>query len=202
MKRLLPVLIVLLSQLCPQEAFALFGKRDRFYPGSVVLHSGDSIICKMRFTRKVAEGLLQIRNGDKVCILTVKDVRSFSFEDPEKKRRRSFVNVNLLPDLSTRRHEVFVEIIHGSGQISIVCHRTLGYAKGSLQINPFRKKQVVNRYYLYRQNSEETLPLTPENILQMLHDKRDKIAPYVQGGGIRLKTVCDYIDLLDYHLSL
>ena len=91
MKRLL--LLVFCFLMVAEAAQAR--KKPKFEKGFVVLHSGDTVHCKLRFTRKVAQGLVQIATDTTQQMLTVKQVSSFSFYDDEKHTERMFYNVDI-----------------------------------------------------------------------------------------------------------
>jgi hypothetical protein len=201
MKRLLLVTL-LLSSFFIDAAPKKPNKKSVWHKGTVTFFSGDSLTCQLRFTRKVSEGLIQVMNGDNVRILTVKNVRSFSYYDENKNQVRRFINIALVPDLSTRKHEVFTEYIYGTRRFSILNHKTIGYAENSLQINPFRKKTVVNRSYLLDNKTGDVLPMTKENILLLMADQQEQVMNFIQSSGRKLKTVSDYIALLEYHQSI
>jgi hypothetical protein len=177
-------------------------KKPKFYSGTIVLNSGDTLACELKFTRKVSEGLLQVKKGDKLEVLTVKDVISFNFQDDEKKATRTFYNLSLIPVLSTRRHEVFVELLYGNNNLAIVNHRTMGFSDKTLQFNPFRKKTVINNLYLFDKKKGLILPLSRENVLEMMEEKKPNIETYLHNSALRLKSINDYITLLDYHATL
>lgn len=202
MKRLLGlVFTVLVFMLWLPDALS-FHKKPKFYKGIVVLHSGDTLACEMKFTRKVSEGLLQIWKTDHIEVLTVKDVRSFSFEDDKKQQLRTFYNLPLIPDLATRRHEVFVERVYGNENMVIVNHRTMGFSEKSWQFNPFRKKNIVDKFYLLDTRAGLVLPLSKENILAMMKEKKEIIDSYLHSNSLKLKNISDYIALIDYHQSI
>jgi hypothetical protein len=204
MKRLLILLLVWMSV----HAVAGPGKKSHadkhplWHSGTVVLRSGDTLHCQLNFTRKVAEGLLQVMNGNQIHVLTVKDVISFSYFDEKKNIERKYLTLSLRPDLSTRRHEVFIEHVYGSKKLSILNHKTLGFATTGFQFNPFKKKVVVNYRYLLDNQSGEILPMSRENALQLMKEEKKQILTYIQTNGMRLKTVKEFIVLLDYHDSL
>lgn len=170
--------------------------------GTVIFNNGDSMQCELRFTRRVAEGLLQIRKDDKVQILTVKQVAGFRFLDRQRNTTRKFFNVTMTPELSTRRHEVFVELVYDANGIAIMNHKTLGYSPRSFQINPFRKKSVVNSFYMVEKETGLILPLTKDAVLQVMDKSKGELEAYIQSNNVRLRTVSDYISLLEYGNTL
>jgi hypothetical protein len=181
--------------------------RKIFHPkqwnrGMVAFTNGDTIYCQLSFTRKVTEGLLQILDGRRIRVVTVKEVSSFSFYDSHKKRNRKYLTVSFLPSLSTREHEVFVEQLYSNNNFLIVNHRTLGYRTGKFRLDPLRKKTVVDNRYLLDNRSGKILPMERESLLQFVDDERKAILAFIQQKGIKIKSVEDFILVLDYHQSL
>jgi hypothetical protein len=179
-----------------------FKKKAPWHNGTVVLHTGDTITGPVKFTRKVSEGLLQMKKGRQVKVLTVKDVLSFSYYDKKKKKTRKYLTLSLLPELATREHEIFIEYIYGNNKLSLLNYKALGFSDQALQINPFRTKTVVNKRYLLDNKTGKILPLTKENVLELMDEEKKEVMTYIHSSGMRLKTVEDYISLLDYHQSL
>ena len=203
MKRLLlfisPTIFVMCTLL---SASGLHKKPADFNEGIVVLHSGDTIRCELKFTRKVSEGLIQVFRNNRVEILTVKDVHAFSFTDKHKNAIRTFYNVTIMPEMSSRKHEVFLELVYGTSKMLILNHRTLGYADNAIQINPFRKKQVVDNQYLLDSRTRVALPLSRQNALAMMSENSKDIVPFIENNSLKFKEVEDFVRLLDFHQSL
>ncbi len=195
MKRLLLLLFTL--------AFTFsFAKDKPWRKGRITLVNGDTLSCTLRFTGKVKEGLLQIQNGDdRLRILTVRQVRFFQFFDEEKNQLRFFQALSAQPELSGKKHEVFMEIVYQGTQYSIANHRMLGYSEKSFHINPFGKKSVVDNPYLLDHETNEVLPLSPENLLKMLRTKQREVSDFIQTNGLP-RSVNDYKKVLEYHQTL
>jgi len=204
MKRLFVVILLCcISCSAFSQSFPfLFNKNTPWHKGTVVMQNGDTIRGYVKFTRKVSEGLLQMKKGKRVEVLTVKEVAAFSYYDKEKKRTRTYLTLSLLPDLATREHEIFIEYVYGNNKLSLLNYKTLGFAENALQLNPFRSKTVVNKRYLLNKKTGKILPLTKENILGLMDEERTEVMTYLQSNGIRLKTLDEYISLLDYHQTL
>jgi hypothetical protein len=196
MKRFLPLLLLVFIVVTSS-----FAKVKPWNKGKVVLISGDTVECQLQFTRKVKEGLLQILNGNTEQILTVKQVRSFEYWDEAKKKTRYFSMLSLQPELSGKKHEVFMEIMYSDQHFSIVNHRTMGYSDKTWQFSPFRKKVVVENSYLLENESGEVLPLCKENLLKMAGSKQVELDQFLQSFRA-LKSIRDYMEVLEYHQAL
>jgi hypothetical protein len=204
MKRLLVTLpaCILFFLLCANTSATANNNPHKWHSGTVVMLSGDTIRANVYFTRKVAEGLLQVRKGSQIRILTVKDVISFSYFDEDKKSERKFITVSLQPEQSTRSHEIFIELVYSNEQMAILNHKTLGFDNRKIQFNPFRKKVIVNNRYLLHNLSGKVLPMSKENALELMENEKKEILYYIQSNGVRLKTVEDFMALLDFHQLL
>jgi hypothetical protein len=163
--------------------------------------SGDTVECQLQFTRKVTEGLLKIRTGNTEQILTVKQVRSFEYWDEAKKKTRHFSMLSVQPELSGKKHEVFMEIMYNDQYFSIVNHRTMGYPQNTWQFSPFRKKIVVENLYLLENQTGEALPLCKESLLKMSGSKQAQINQFLETFRA-LKSITDYMEVLEYHQAL
>jgi hypothetical protein len=182
--------------------FFSHGKVRPWSNGKIVLHSGDTIECKLRFTRKVKEGLLQILRDDaKEEIFTVMQVRYFEYYDQNKNSVRCFTTLFLQPEFSGKRHETFLEEVYHGAHFTIVNHRTLGYSKKKIAFNPFRKKEVIDNPYLVNNQTKEVVAMTHENLLLMLQGKQSEIESFIRSKG-SLRTVQDYAAVLEYHAGL
>ncbi|MBT1703082.1 hypothetical protein [Chryseosolibacter indicus] len=176
-------------------------KAKQWHEGTVVFHSGDTINCKLRFTRIASEGLIQVLQNHQIRIFTVKDVSSFSYFDKKQNRTRTFFSLPIQPDLVSRKHEVFLEHIYSSDKFCILNYKTLGYKETSL-FNPFQKKRVVNKPYVFSNATGDILPMSRENVLLLMQEKKKNIISYLNTNNIKLKSLPDFIDLLEYHQSI
>ena len=203
MKRLFVIFLLCISFSALAQSFPHpFKKKKPWHSGTVVFHNGDTLYGNLKFTRKVSEGLLQVRHGKQVKVFTVKDVLSFSYYDKKKNKTRRYLTLSMAPDLATREHEVFIEYIHGNNKFSLLNYKALGFSDQAVQINPFRTKTVVNKRYLLDNSTGKIVPLTKDNVLGLMDEERKEVMSYIHTSGMRLKTVEDYILLLDYHQSL
>src|SRR4051794_25208193 len=66
--------------------------------GKVILETGDTIACPLRYNPLVTEGLLQVMDGENMLTLSIRDVKGFLFYDEQKHKTRRFytlaVNMN------------------------------------------------------------------------------------------------------------
>lgn len=202
MKRLILSFLTVCFLIIHYNAIAGKSKTIPFRDGFVVFHNQDTLRCKLRFTRKVSEGLIQVQRENYIDILTVKDVRSFSYYDETIKKSRTFVNVAFIPNLSTRKHELFVELIYGNEKLTIVNHKTLGYSTNAIQFNPFRSKTIVNNRYILDNQTGKVVPMSKEEVLRLMKSEEREVSSYIQTSGFRMKRVEEFIAVLDYYATL
>jgi hypothetical protein len=201
MKRLLPSLLALFLSYV-SFSHPILDRSPKWHEGFAVLNNGDTIRGQLQFTRKVSEGLLQVRKENKIEVLTVKDVTHFSFFDERTNSDRKFYTLSFQPESGKRPHEIFIEYIYGNRKVWIMNHKMLGFSKKVFQFNPFGKRTVVNQRYLLNHESGELLPMSKENALALMSGERREVLSFIQSNGLRLKTVDDFIALLDFQKSL
>ena len=202
MKRLLISLIVLFPFLSFSKSSQVeFFNISEWNEGYVVMHTGDTVHCFLQFTRKVSEGLIQIIDGNQIKVLTVKDVRFFSYFDKRKNSDRRFYAMSFRPVLSNRTLEIFVEYVYGNDRVWLLNHKTMGF-DARWHLNPFRKKNIVNNRYLLDQTTGMILPMSKENVLKIMENQKQAVLDYIHAKGMRLRNVDDFIALMDYHQTL
>lgn len=190
MKLALPFCIVLF--LFANESFGK-KKPSVWHQGKVILTSGDTLDCQLRLTRKVSEGLLQItENGLQHRVLTVNEVISFMYQDTVRKCARVFYSLVMKPESSGKEHGVFVESLYFNDHFGIVIHRTMGISKKNIQINPFRKKTIVENYYKVDRDEVGVSALTYGEALTLLQNEKANIISALHREDIRLRSVEDY----------
>src|SRR5687767_529540 len=81
--------------------------------GMVVLETNDTVACVLRYNQMVPEGLLQVKDGENILTLSVKDVKCFFFFDAAKNRYRKFFTLSV-PINREMQREMFLEYIYGN----------------------------------------------------------------------------------------
>jgi hypothetical protein len=168
--------------------------------GFVILESNDTVACTLRFNQMVTEGLLQVLDGENVLTLSVKDVKAFVFFDPKKARYRTFLTLSV-PLNSAVKREIFLEYVYGNEEVSILNHKTVGYAHAYMEFSPLKQATPLNKQYLLDSATGRLLPLSKENALSILNEKQ-KVETFINDQGIRFKKVSDYVKVFEYHQSL
>jgi hypothetical protein len=168
--------------------------------GLVILETNDTVACSLRFNQMVPEGLLQVLDGKNVLTLSVKDVKSFTFLDKKKNRYRKFFTLTV-PLNGNIRREMFLEYVYGNDKISILNHKTIGFANAYMEFSPLKQVTPLNRQYLLDSASGQILRLSKENALSLL-DQKQKVTSFIQNNDIHFKRVSDYVKIFEYHRSL
>ena len=176
----------------------------QFYPewtqGVVVLETDDTVACTLRYNQMVPEGLLQVLDGENVLTLSVKDVKSFYFFDSIRNRHRKFFTLTLPLDGQVER-ETFLEYVYGNDKVSILNHKTMGLTHAYMEFTPFKQPVPVSRLYLLDLRSGELLPISEDNALSLLDNKRE-VSNFIHANSIRFRRVSDYVKIFEYEQSL
>lgn len=198
MKRLLlPVLLVCFSSAIAQhttEKFLL-----DWTGGVVIFNTGDTLRCDIRFNQAGAHPILQIRNLDHTLTIPSNDVKQFSFFDSAKNRTRTFTS---FPGTEILNQACYMERIYGDSHFSILNRKTIE-TPNELDFVRFAVKPAKTyKRYLFNESTGELLPLSKENLFQLLNTKKSEIQSYVRLNGIRFRRISDFIKVFEYHNSL
>lgn len=169
-------------------------------PGMVVLESNDTVACMLRYNQLVPEGLLQVRDGETVLTLSVRDVKCFFFFDARKDRYRKFYTLTVPVNKSISR-EMFLEYIYGNDKVSILNHKTMGLAHTYMEYTPFKQPIPISKQYLLNCHTGELLPISEENALSLM-GKSDLVNNFIELNHIRFRKLSDYVKVFEYDRSL
>jgi hypothetical protein len=170
--------------------------------GEIILHSNDTVNCRLRYNQILSEGVLQVLDRETILTLSVKDVKAFSFFDEKKNCNRSFYTLSLQDDGTIKSHDFFLEHLYSDDHFFILNHNTIGLAYDYMEYTPFKRKTSINKKYLLDLHSGKLLPLSKKNVLHLLQDRKKLIASYIEDNSLKLKKVSDYINLFQYYRSL
>jgi hypothetical protein len=202
MKRLLLVVIVLASissysQFRPRYDYSL-----TWHEGNVILYTGDTLACTLRYNQTLSIGALQILQDDEVITLSSKDVQEFSFYDIDKNRWRKFSSM-MIEEEEPINQKLFLEHLYYNKQFSILNLKTIDVPFDYMNYTRLISKPVrMSKKYIMDSRTGALLPLSKENALKLLDPRRDEIASFIHEHRLRFKRVADYIDVLEYHSSL
>ena len=197
MKRLLLPLLVFFS------ASVLAQSHERFLlewtHGVVIFKTGDTLTCDLRFNQTGTQPILQIVTEGHMLTVQTRDVGQFSFYDSLKNRHRVFASFHN-PNLPSQ--EFYMEKIYRDSQFAILNHKTME-KPDEFKLMPFASRPVrTYRKYLLNESTGEMLPLSRENLFQLLEPKKSEIESYVKTKGLRFRRVADFISVFEYHNSL
>jgi hypothetical protein len=199
MKRfLLPIAVIFTSSVVAQsitaEKFSL-----NWIPGEIVFKTGDTLHCRLRFNQAGDKPILQLTEANQTVTVPVKDVTQFSFFDTAKNRNRIFTAFKN-PQVAGR--EFYMEKIYADRNFSILNHKTMEVPP-ELNFSRFVGKPIKTyKKYLLNESTGELLPLSRENLLELLEPKKVEILSYVKARNIRFKRIADFINVFEYHNSL
>lgn len=169
-------------------------------PGMIVLETDDTVACTLRYNQLVPEGLLQVRDGETTLTLSVRDVKSFFFYDDRQQRERQFYTLSVPVNGRTSR-EMFFEYIYGNDKVSILNHKSMGLAHAYMEYTPFKQPIPINKQYFLNCRTGELLPVTEENALSLL-DQKKLVSNFIQENHIRFRKISDYVKIFEYDQSL
>jgi hypothetical protein len=170
--------------------------------GSVVLETGDTVQCKVRYNNALPDGVVQVLDGENTLTFSVRDVKAFTFLDEEKNRHRFFERV-VMPNQDPDGKTFFCEVLYKNSTFRILKHRAIGVPYDHMNYTRFlRKHTIITERFIVHEPSGKMLTLSKEHAMQLLENKRDEISGFISDNGIRFKSVADYIKVLDFHASL
>lgn len=169
-------------------------------PGVIVLETSDTVACILRYNQLVPEGLLQVREGETILTLSVRDVKCFFFYDPRLERHRKFYTLSV-PVNGRVSREMFLEYIYGNDKVSILNHKTMGLAHAYMEYTPFKQPIPISKQYLLNCKTGELLPISEENALSLL-DKKKLVNNFIEQNHIRFRKISDYVKIFEYDQSL
>jgi hypothetical protein len=170
--------------------------------GTIVMQSGDTVRCDLRYNRMTPEGLLQVRENENVFTLTAKEVKAFSYFDEKKNATRNFYAFTILPDPTEPSREFFLESIYSDTNFFILNHRTIGYPHDYMEYTPFKRQGPINKQYILEVRSGKVVPMSKENTLMLLSAHETEIQSYIESHRVKFKTVSDFINVFEYNRSL
>jgi hypothetical protein len=167
--------------------------------GVVIFKTGDTLQCDLRFNQAGAQPILQIGKTGHTLTVPTRDVRQFSFFDSLKNRNRIFTSFQN-PNIPTQ--EFYMEKIYADSHFSILNHKTMEKPDELNFIRFVGKPFKTYKKYLLNEWTGELLPLSRENLFQLLEPKKSEILSFVRTNGIRFKRLADFITVFEYHNSL
>jgi hypothetical protein len=204
MKRLLLPVFLLLSIANSQAQFptktGTYSLNWRY--GTVIFPAGDTISCSLRYNQAISNGTLQVKEGDKVLALSAKDVTAFSFYDSIREKHRKFTAMPVSADHPAGQ-KFFLECIYDDHRFFILNHRTIDVPYDYMNYSRFISKPArISRKYILNVSTGELIPLSKENTLRLMEDRKNEIMAFIQANRIKFKKTADYISVFRYHSSL
>jgi hypothetical protein len=199
---LLPVLLFLSASVLAQLSVKTDTYSLAWNRGMVVFPAGDTVHCNLRYNQAISNGILQVKEGDRIIALTAKDVATFCFYDSTREKERKF---SAMP-VSTAENadqKFFLEYIYDDERFSILNHRTIGLPYEYMNYSRFVSKPArISRKYILNMRTGEIMPLSKENTLRLMQSRKEEIMSFIEANRIRFKKTADYICVFRYHSSL
>lgn len=170
--------------------------------GMVVFPAGDTVHCTLRYNQQLSNGTLQVMEGDLIIALSARDVASFTFYDSSRQKTRKF-SAMPVDKLNDAGQKFFLEYIYHDQQFSILNHRTVDVPYEYMNYSRFVSRPArISRKYILNMTTGELMPLSKENTLRLMEQRKEEIMSFIQDHHIRFKKTADYITVFRYHSSL
>lgn len=173
-----------------------------WYNGNVVLESGDTVPCKVRYNTSLPESVVQVLDGKHTRSLSIKDVKAFSYQDESRNRYRTFRRLEIMEGEFAGKF-FFCELLYKNQRFSILKHRTLGTPYEHMRYSWFIKKHsVVSQRYILDEPTGKLFPLSRQHAMSLMNEKRTEVSSFIDSHDIKFKSLTDYARVFDYHASL
>ncbi|MDN5199894.1 hypothetical protein QQ008_00935 [Fulvivirgaceae bacterium BMA10] len=94
--------------------------RDSWYDGQVVLANDSRHHVKLRYNGRLTEGLLQVKENDRIYTLNPDKVTSFSYYDSARDEQRSYISMPIFIEYHQHAKKLFMEVLHEGNSISLL----------------------------------------------------------------------------------
>ena len=174
---------------------------EHWVQGSVVLVTGDTVPCEMSYNPAVEEGLLQVKDGEGMLTLSVKDVTSFFYFDTEKSKTRRYYSMPVHDENASITREYFLEHVYENADMAILSRRVVRL--GGNLFNSLTEVVPVDLNFLLDVHTGTLQELKEAEAMALMKSKSDQVKAYMKTNGIKLKSdVKDYILVFNYYASL
>ena len=207
--------VVLFLLMLGFNSFVAQAQRNAYWiEGKVTFKNGETQYGVLNYDATVSEGLLQVKNSQRILTYTVKDVESFSFFDDHTEQWRRFYAFPLYLVQGGVVRDFFMEVVYRGKQWSILRKKerwagSLAYQKLSPESYVLQRPKAKLKYaryheicYLLNMETGEIEEMTKELFLTSLSSQAQKLKDYRKETRLRLHTIEDYITLLDYYHQL
>ena len=164
---------------------------DEWVEGTVIFKDGDTLICEFSYNPLVPEGMLKIKNNDKIITGTVYNVFSFSYYSNDSTFEHRYYSVPVSPN-----NRVFLEFIFDNSDFALYGHKSLKIGKYSGYYS-YSSTSIEGIYqvYMFNKSSGKSFPITSKEFLTMMDDKYVAIRKFIKENKIKFKNSYDYIRL-------
>lgn len=182
--------------------------------GKVTFKNGETQYCVLNYDATVSEGLLQIRENQKILTYSVKEVESFSFFDDYVGHWRRFYAFPLYLVRGGVTRDFFMELVYHGAQWSILRKKERWVGSYTYQMlspesyfvrRPVKKLKYARYYeicYLLDMKTGKIEELTRDLLLASTQDQQTAIKDYIKEHRLRFHTVEDFVYLLEYYHQL
>ena len=171
---------------------------DEWVEGSVTFKDGQTMYCEFSYNPLVPEGMLKIKNNDKIITGTVYNVFSFSYYSNDSTFEHRYYSVPVSPN-----NRVFLEFIFDNSDFALYGHKSLKIGKYSGYYS-YSSTSIEGIYqvYMFNKSSGKSFPITSKEFFTMMDDKYVAIRKFIKENKIKFKNSYDYIKVVNEYIRL
>ena len=192
-----------------------YAQRNAYWiEGKVTFKNGHTQYCMLNYDATVSEGLLQIREGEKLLTYTVKDVERFSFFDDNAGQWRRFYSIPFYLTQGKVTREFFMELVYSGEQWSILRKKERWVGPYTYQVlspesyvlqraeKKIKYARFYEQSYLLDMETGAVEELTKDTLLESVRDQKPAMKAFIKEHRLRFHAVEDFVDLLNYYHQL
>ncbi len=202
---------VLLTTLLLTSIFVSAQRNSHWIEGKVTFKNGETQYRMLNYDATVSEGLLQLREDDKVLTYSVKEVDEFSFFDDDAGQWRRFYALPLYLVQGDVTRTFFMELVYSGSKWSVLRKKERWVGPYTYQLlspesyviqQPINKIRFARYYeisYLLNMENGEIEELSKESLLTSVDDQRKPIRKFIKEHRLKLDVDEDCVYLLEYY---
>jgi hypothetical protein len=172
--------------------------------GKVIFHSGDTVERDFAYNPLASEGLLEIKDNDKILIFGPKHVKAFYYSDIDAGKSYYFLTFPLVNEVNGMTREYFLEVLHSNTLISLLGKKDLMVTRSYDRTGSAQFQKISNSYYklLADMKTKKIYEMSKKNLYVLMADKIDQIESFAKENRLKFKEIKDYIQAIEYYSSL
>lgn len=183
-------------------SFALFGQGvdyskspeklnkqvDEWVNGKVVFIDGTSLFCELSYNPLIPEGLLKVKDGNKIVTYDVFDVEYFTFNDSRDASEHKYISLPI-----NNRNNVFVELLLDNQYFTLLGRKTIRIFKNTQYNYTTSRIKTYYQRFIYDMETEKFHLLQKKSFLVLMEDKKVEIKQFLKEHKLNFRDTKDYI---------